>query len=158
MAIAYPFGLGTILSASKSRSQPATYAMTEPKRGPGYIQKTGTDVPVFWDVSFKFPQDDARRFWLWFQLPQYLDKGTKSFVLAIRTEFGLVDHECTFVPDSLLNQTSDGGVFTYSAKIRARELVVPEIYLTLGSFYVEDALPGENDRRLIDYAMNGVGW
>ena len=158
MAIPYPFGLGTIVSASKSRSQVASYGMTEPKRGPAYIQKTGTDVPVFWSVVFRFPKPQAQRFWMWFQLPEYLDKGANSFTLPIKTEFGLVDHECVFLPDSLMNESEEGNVFTYSATIRARELVVPEVYLTLGSFYVEDTLPDENDRMLIDYAMNGVGW
>ena len=61
----YPTGLGTVLM-TKSRSQAATFGMAEPKSGPGYTKNTSVDVPVFWDVTFKFKDSDAQRFQAWF--------------------------------------------------------------------------------------------
>lgn len=125
----YPPGLRRPL-ASKSRSQPASFSLSEPRRGAAYVRATGTDVPVFWDVAFKFTQADARRFWLWFQV--VLDKGLRPFSLPLATEFGDQVHECRFLPDSLLPHSSEGGVHSYSATIMARRLEVPADMLEAG--------------------------
>lgn len=153
MAIQYPFGLGTILVSSKQRSQSAIFGMTNPKRGPGYVQATGTDTPVFWTATFKFPKADAQRFLMWFKLPEYLNGGLEKFILPIQTEFGLVDHECQFLPDSLFNTSQDGGVFTYTSTITARELIIPQDAVDMGSYIVENMMD-VNDWALIDYALN----
>ena len=59
MPAAYPLHIRTILRTQKSRTQPAAFRMAEPRRGYGYAQATGTDVPVFWDVAFRFTGDEA---------------------------------------------------------------------------------------------------
>lgn len=123
---AYPTGLPLPL-ASKTRSQPAAFAMAEPRRGYGYAQETGTDTPVFWNVQFRFSAPDAVRFMLWFR--SVINRGIDEFTLPIRTEFGLVTHVARFLPDSLLDATHDGGqVISYSATIMARAQVVPDAY------------------------------
>jgi len=127
MPAAYPFQLRTILSASKSRSQPAAFRMAEPRRGYGYAQATGTDTPVFWDVAFRFTASEAVAFQLWFT--QTIRRGLDEFTLPIRTEFGLVTHTCRFLPDSLLDATEDGQTWGYQAKIMARAQVIPADYL-----------------------------
>lgn len=126
MPVAYPSHLRTILKAGKSRTQPAAFSMAQPRRGYAYTQATGTDVPVFWDVSFFFSQADAQVFWLWVQ--QSLNRGQDEFTLPIRTEFGMVEHLCRFLPDSLLPVQEQGGLFGYSATIMARALVIPPGY------------------------------
>lgn len=125
MAIAYPLGLSTIISASKSRSQVPTFTQTDPRRGMAYFQQIGTDTPVFWDINFKFSRSDRVRFWLWYDQPQFLNRGIKNFILPIKTEFGLVEHECSFLTDSLMNASEEGEIFTYTAKIMARSLITP---------------------------------
>ena len=125
MAVAYPLGLNTILRTSKSRSQVPVFTQTDPRRGMPFFQAVGSDAPVFWDVTFKFNKSDKVRFWLWFTEPQFLAKGLKEFVLPIKTEFGLVPHTCRFLADSLMNVSEEGELFTYSARIMARQLITP---------------------------------
>lgn len=126
MAVSYPLGLRTIISASKKRRQPASFSMSEPRRGYAYVQKIGTDVPVLWDVSFAFTQAEAIIFRLWFK--RLIDSGVDEFTMPIRTEFGVVTHTCRFLPDGLLDTTESGKVFTYQASIMARAEVIPDGY------------------------------
>ncbi len=121
--VAYPFDLRNILRIGKSRRQPAAFAMHEPRRGYGYAEATGTDTPVFWDVTFRFDTCDARRFQMWFV--QDLERGVLEFTLPIRTEFGNLDHTCRFLPDGLLDCTEEGDLWTYRATIMARAQVIP---------------------------------
>ena len=130
MPSAYPLHLRTIQRASKSRSQPASFRMNEPRRGYGYAQATGTDTPVFWDVQFRFTTDEAAAFQLWFI--QGIARGVDEFTLPIRTEFGLVTHTCRFLPDGLLDASEDGQTWVYSAQIMARAQVVPSAYSDAG--------------------------
>lgn len=127
MPAAYPLALNTILRASKSRSQPAAFSMREPRRGYGYAQATGTDVPVFWDVEFRFSRAEAVRFQLWFV--GVIGRGVDEFTLPIRTEFGTLTHTCRFLPDSLLPCREEGETFGYTATIMARAQVFPPGYL-----------------------------
>ena len=98
--------------------------MSEPRRGYAYAQAVGTDAPVFWDVEFKFTRAEAIRFMLWFKT--VISSGLLEFALPIRTEFGLIEHTCRFLPDGLLDCREDGQSFSYSAKIMARTQVIPQ--------------------------------
>lgn len=113
--------------ASKSRSQPAAFTVAEPRRGYGYRQAVGTDTPVIWDCVFRFGAADAVRFQLWFVVN--LQRGLLEFTMPIRTEFGLLDHVCQFLPESLLDTTEEGGVVSYKAQVMARAQVVPDAFL-----------------------------
>lgn len=124
MPVAYPANLRLPLRASKSRSQPASFRMAEPRRGYGYAQATGTDTPVFWDVQFRFTRVEAVRFQLWFL--GALDGGVSEFTMPIRTEFGPQIHTCRFLPDALLDTREEGETFIYGATIMARTQVLPE--------------------------------
>ena len=118
----YPAGLGTVLM-TKSRSQAATFSMTEPKSGPGYTKNTSVDVPVFWDTTFKFPAKDAQRFHAWFM--GALNRGRNKFNMLLSTEFGNVSHVCQFIPDSLLPQSREANIHTYTAQIRSEAIKYP---------------------------------
>ena len=122
----YPFHLRTIQQASKSRSQPASFRVSEPRRGYGYAQEIGTDTPVFWDVQFRFTSSEATAFQLWFLYN--IKRGVDEFLMPIKTEFGLVAHTCRFLPDSLLDTNEDGQTWVYTAQIMARAQVVPTAY------------------------------
>lgn len=124
MAEPYPLNLRTVLQSSKSRSQPAAFRLSEPRRGYAYAQAIGTDTPVFWDVEFRFTPAEAIRFQLWFT--QVIGRGLLEFILPIRTEFGLIDHTCRFLPDGLGDCREDGQSFSYSAKLMARAQVIPQ--------------------------------
>lgn len=152
MPVAFPMDLRTIIRASKSRSQPAAFSMSQPRRGYAYAQATGTDTPVFWDVQFRFNRQDAARFQLWFVLQ--LERGLQEFTLPIRTEFGTVTHTCRFLPESLLDTQEDAETFTYSATIMAREQYIPQEYLDAADLIV--GLPDwEGWAALLDEAMSG---
>lgn len=152
--IAYPTGLPTFLFAGKSRTQPAQFTESNPRRGPAYTQKIGSDMPVFWDVTFRFNEDDAQRFRMWVLLAKYLDNGLNEFILPIKTEFGMVDHTCRFLSTSFLDTKQDSPTqFTYTATIMARKLVVPQEYLDNGDYIVE--LPDwKNYASLLDVTVN----
>jgi hypothetical protein len=124
--VAYPLHVRSILRASKSRTQPAAFSVTEPRRGYGYAQANGTDTPVFWDVQFRFTQDEAIAFQLWFR--EIINRGVDEFTMPIRTEFGLVTHTCRFLPDGLLPAEEVGGTWGYRATIMARAPVIPDGY------------------------------
>lgn len=126
MTATYPTGLPSFLRAGKSRSQPAKFRITEPRRGLGYATKIGTDVPVFWDVTWRFTQEQAQAFQLWFSA--VINDGADEFLMDIRTEFGLVQHTCRFMPDGLLPAAEDGDLFTYTATVAARAQVIPAGY------------------------------
>ncbi|EBG0542799.1 hypothetical protein OUL81_000481 [Salmonella enterica] len=124
--IKWPLGLHTIQKSSKARNQLATFQLADPRSGPPYRKRLSDDVPVIWDVSFIFGGDDATIFWSWFE--NAIDRGRTNFILPIATEFGTVDHEVMFLPDSLLPVSEAGPVFTYTAQILARKLVIPDEY------------------------------
>lgn len=115
MPVAYPPELRQMLRASKSRNQPAAFGASDPRRGRPYFQAIGTDRPVVWDCTFTFTQAEAQYFWLWFT--QDIDNGVDDFTMEIRTEFGLVEHTCHFLPDSLLPVTENGELWIYRAQI-----------------------------------------
>lgn len=152
--IAYPVGLPTFKSAGKSRNQPAKFTESNPRRGPAYAQKIGSDMPVFWDVSFLFSGDDAQRFQLWVTLPQFLDGGINEFILPIRTEFGMVDHTCRFLSSGFLDAKQESPtVFVYNCTIMARALVIPQEYIDNGDYIV--TLPDWKEyASLLDIAIN----
>lgn len=127
MPAAYPLTIRSILKAGKSRSQPASFALAQPRRGYAYAQAVGTDVPVFWDVAFLFTQDEAIAFQLWFKVT--LQGGLLEFTMPIKTEFGLITHTCRFLPDSLLPAKEEGELFGYTAQIMARAQVIPDGYV-----------------------------
>lgn len=137
MPVPYPADLRLPLRASKSRSQPASFRMAEPRRGYGYAQATGTDTPVFWDVQFRFTRPEAVRFQVWFI--GALDRGVNDFAMPIRTEFGLITHTCRFLPDGLLDTREEGETFVYSATIMARSQVLPEGFIEAAEML--DGLP-----------------
>lgn len=137
MPQAYPLVLRTVLRQSKSRSQPAAFSMSAPRRGYAYAQATGTDTPVMWDVTFRFTSAEALVFQLWFT--QLIARGVDEFTMPIRTEFGVLTHTCRFVPDSLLDTSEDGELFTYRATIMARAQVIPAGYADAAELIV--ALP-----------------
>lgn len=121
-------------SASKSRSQPAAFTVAEPRRGYGYRQAVGTDTPVIWDCIFRFSEQDAVRFQLWFVVQ--LQRGLLEFSMPIRTEFGMVPHVCQFLPEGLLDATAEAGVWTFKAAVMARAQAVPAGYLEAAELIV----------------------
>ena len=147
----YPLNLDTVLM-TKSRSQAATFTMYEPKSGPAYLKNTSIDVPVFWDVTFKFSTVDAQRFHAWFM--GALNRGRNQFNMLLSTEFGNVSHVCQFMPDSLLPQSREAGVHTYTAQIRSEAIKYPAGVDENFDFIASDFWPllGE-----LDYALN-VQW
>ncbi|MEJ2800637.1 hypothetical protein WAE61_02060 [Comamonadaceae bacterium PP-2] len=131
---AYPSTLPLLLRAQKARSQVASFSINEPRRGPGYVQETGTDTPVFWTGQFRFTRAEAIAFQIWFT--QTIRRGALKFTMPIRTEFGLIDHECQFLPDGLADPTEDGDVWTYSVQLMARTQIIPQEYLDGGELIV----------------------
>lgn len=112
---AYPLDLRTVLQSSKSRSQPAAFRISDPRRGMPYVQAIGTIAPTRWAVQFRFTPDEAVRFQLWLSVT--LQGGLLKFTMPIRTEAGLISHLCQFLPDGLGDCREEGNSFTYEAQI-----------------------------------------
>jgi hypothetical protein len=131
MAVDYPLNLRTFVRAQKSRSQPAAFSMSDPRRGYAYVQPTGTDVPVIWDVGFRFTTSEAQAFRLWFIF--VLQRGLQEFNIPISTEFGVQTYTVRFLDANLLDLREDGASWVYSAKVMARKELIPS---ALSSLYV----------------------
>ena len=151
MTSAYPLGLRTIIQASKSRSQPASFRMYQPRRGYGYSQQIGTDTPVIWSIGLQFTQAEAIRFQLWFRYE--INRGVDEFTLPIKTDFGMVSHVCRFLPDSLLDCSEVADTFKYSAQIMARAQVVPQEYADAAGLIIASE-DWESDASWVDIGLN----
>ena len=126
MAVAYPSTLPTALRASKSRTQAAPFQATPPGSGKLYVQRSGADNPVVWNLQFRFTTAQAAVFMAWFVTD--IQRGLLPFEMPIRTEFGTITHTCRFMPGGLLDCREDGETFTYSATVMARAQVIPSGY------------------------------
>lgn len=146
--IKWPLGLQSILKSGKARNQLAAFQMSDPRSGPPYRKKLSSDVPVIWDVTFKFKGDDATIFWSWFE--NAIDKGRANFILPIQTEFGIVDHDVMFLDESLLPVSEESDVFTYTAQVLARKLVIPPEFPP--DIWVDPDI--YKDRSILDPAVN----
>lgn len=150
MTSAYPLSFRTVL-ASKSRSQPAQFTISSPRRGMAYVQQIGTDIPVFWDVTFRFTTDEAKLFHLWFVT--VINKGVDEFTMPIRTEFGMIEHTCRFLPDSLMPANDSGDVWSYTATITSKKLNIPAPLEEAGPIIIELLPDWEDGGSIIDEAM-----
>lgn len=119
---AYPLDLRTIIRASKTRTQAAPFTMSDPRAGLPYTQTSGFDTPTIWAVEFRFTAAEAATFQDWFR--DDIQLGVLAFTMPIRTEFGVLTYGCRFLPDGLLDARQDGDVWTYSARIAAREMTI----------------------------------
>lgn len=151
MTAAYPLGLRTIVQASKSRSQPASFRVHQPRRGYGYAQQIGTDTPVIWSIGLRFTQSEATRFQLWFRYE--VNSGADEFLMPIKTEFGLVDHVCRFLPDGLLDASETADTVQYSAQIMARAQVIPQEYQDAAGLIIASE-DWESDASWVDIGVN----
>ncbi len=122
---AYPLGLRTIIRASKARSQPAAFTLSDPRAGYPYAQASGYDTPTVWSVEFRFTAAEAQTFQDWFR--DDLQLGVLAFTMPIRTEFGVSDQTCRFLDDGLLDASEVGEVWSYRATIEARAEVLDGI-------------------------------
>lgn len=121
MPVAYPSTL-PLPMFGHTREQPAAFTLAQPRRGWGYVEPTGTDVPVFWLVDWTLTEAQAKTFRQWFVATT--ERGTLPFTIGIRTEFGIVEHEVQFTPNELLSARHlGGGVWKYSATIMARDVI-----------------------------------
>lgn len=138
----YPSMLPGVLR-SKRRRQAPPWAMLGARRGPGYLVNGGTVPPVFFEVEWVFTAEQAVLFRLWFET--VVARGALPFTLALRTEFGLVDHQVQMLPDSLLPAAEEGGAWRYSATLMAAAQAIPAEGLALASGLTTDypdGLPG----------------
>ena len=121
MAVAYPSTIPLAL-IDKTRTQPAAFRMSDPRRGYGYVEPSGTDTPAFWALTWRMSGAQAQLFWQWFFYDT--QRGVLPFTLPVRTEFGLVTHEMQFLPDGLMPAKQIGSdVWEYSATVMARALL-----------------------------------
>lgn len=140
MPVAYPTALRPMLRASKSRSQPAAFGVSEPRRGRPYFQAIGTDRPVIWECTFTFTTEEAQEFWRWFTYD--INSGVDDFTLDIRTEFGLTEHTCHFLPEDLLTVTEVGELWVYRARILSRRLILPDFEVAFSWALLTSGDPG----------------
>lgn len=116
----WPEMLSGCVTSSKSRNEEVGFKFSPLNSGPPFLQQFSEDLPTFWDIQFKFRQDDARVFQIW------LDKNkvrTKSpwFNFPIKIEEGLTTQNVRFIKYPQATG-QDGDIYTYSAQIMAREV------------------------------------
>lgn len=145
----YPSVIRCPMLSGNSRTQSARFFMSEPQNGPPYIKKLPDNQPAFFNFTFTFVDDEIPIFYMWFT--ETLEKGTKAFLMDILTEFGLVEYECRFLPDNLLDTTVlTKRVFSYSAKIMVSKFNPPD-YVPPGIGEVPELFL---QRNLLDIIVN----
>lgn len=125
LTTAWPDALPSILRASKRRRRDASFAASDAAGGYAHFEAAGTDQPVVWDAEVRFTPAQAALFQVWFR--DVLDLGVQPFTASIRTEFGLIEHECQFLPSGLLETTEEGETWRYRMSFAARSLYAPPL-------------------------------
>lgn len=131
--VAYPSNIAP-MQISKTRSHTPTFKLLEPTAGAAYVKHTSIDAPITYSATFKFSEADAQKFWVWYYSPLYCNRGRNKFTMPIKTEFGLIEHECQFIPDSLMDLSQDVGIYEYSATLMIREMPIPAEILAAQEF------------------------
>jgi hypothetical protein len=93
--------------------------------GPSFIQPVSEDTPSFHSVTYKFKNGDARRFQLWLRTNK-IKTYSPFFDGPLITEDGSIEtQECRFTADGYpqLQSKTNGGIWTYSARLLTREIV-----------------------------------
>ena len=120
----YPSYLRGAIQQGKARNVATQFIGSQPLAGTPYFQPLTDESPVTWDFRLIFNTFDALAFDAWFV--SGTNNGNDYFDMPIRTEQGLIVHNCHFLPDGIPNRVSeDGGVFTYSCSVIARAIVRP---------------------------------
>ena len=159
MAIDYPFDLRTIL-IGRQKTQSLKYDQTQPLSGPAYLRKLSTDAPAFYNVTFRFIDDDnALLFRAWVE-HNNINIGAE-FNLPMKVEGSESGANSTqivqVIPDSdiLSNVRSGPQGYEYSCTVRCRkETTGLEDYYELiqdGGKYLLDG------RSELDEALNWYG-
>lgn len=140
--ITWPVSLQGMITTGNSRRTVPAHTMIQPRSGPAYVKYKSPDGPVFWDAELRFSQQDAAVFWLWFR--KALRYGANTFILPVRTEAGLIDHEVMFLPDSIVSLSEGSGIFTYSATLMSRGLIARNVaYIEMYSDALMTATGGD---------------
>jgi len=150
MAVEYPSSLRYAIQSGKSRTISNQFIGSQPLSGTPYFQKLTDETTVVWDFRLVFNQSDAEYFDAWFVAST--ESGNLWFEMPIRTEQGLITHECHFTEDGIPNSVSESGnTFTYSCSVIARSIVRP-----VDPQFILDAREdyGPSDYSLLDIALN----
>lgn len=149
----YPEGLRGCIQAGKSRNQQAGFRQSDPAAGPAYTEQYTKNPPVFWSFSLIFNRYQAQVFMAWFR--SATDRGALPFIMPIRTEEALIDHEVRFTSSGVPQLTSETAeLFTYSCTVLARKIetiVSDEDVLAIFELFGED---GGTQFAQIDRAIN----
>lgn len=124
LGLDWPDQLSSCVTASKSRSQPEGYVFNNVNSGAPWAQIVTDTLPTFWDVTFVFSRDDARLFTIWLHKNEFR-YGFKWFDFPVQLEQGLTTQEVGFLSYPQ-NSSQNGGVFTYTAKLIARDVITED--------------------------------
>lgn len=113
--INYPSSIRPVLLNGFSRNQDAKFMSTESRSGKTYFKRIAQNQNTYANVAFKFTQQESVIFQSWFI--NTLQMGFLPFNLELCTEWGKVNYECRFIPDSLLPATKDTPLWSYTATI-----------------------------------------
>jgi hypothetical protein len=130
MAIDYPSDLRAPLN-TVVKSQTPTFRVSQPLSGPAYLDKTSTDAPVIYDLTFKFKYvEESLRFRAWVEVND-IYRGVE-FNCPIRHE-GIESGNTGGNPTQLVrvvegdirSSTTQFGsaYFTYTARVQCRKEV-----------------------------------
>lgn len=122
-SIKYPLLPRTVMIGG-SYEREAAFSVTESRSGKLYFKRKAQNAPAYRRVTFKFQGDDAMRFRSWFD--NTLKGGFLPFFMPLKTEWGLIELECRFIPNSLLNPSNISNVWTYTAELMIYNYKAPD--------------------------------
>lgn len=123
--IQWPTDLRGPLVSGYNREEVAGFRENNLAAGPAFVEPFSEDTPQFHNITYQFKNGDARRFQLWLRenKVKYLSPWFDGPLITEDRSIAL--QECRFTSDGYpqLQSKSNGGIWTYSARIITREIV-----------------------------------
>lgn len=123
--IQWPDKLGGPKLAGYSREEVVGFRDSELAAGPAFVEIFSDDTPQFHNVQYLFKQDAARRFERWLRTNKVKSESPWFDGPIPTPDRSVKTQECRFTADGYPQFTgiSDGGVYSYSARLLTREIV-----------------------------------
>jgi hypothetical protein len=121
--IKWPTKLRGFLISNYSREETVGFREGDLTSGPSFVEPFSDDTPYFHNVTLQLRQSDARVFQAWLKAYQFKLLSPEFAAPLLNEDGETITQDCRFTSDGYpqLQSVTVGGVYTYNAKLIARE-------------------------------------